>query len=362
MTHIDTLIDRLLQEQPVTEAINLSFANCTIRVQSDSSTLITQLRRYYEPFVTSVDHPEIIITALERPEVDLKLTYQPKAPEPNKPKIKEEYVDLPGGRVVRKRLTGMHFIFGGGRHLTIGPCVANDNQVINFINNRFMAWKLRQGCLLYHAAAVATHGRGVALSGFSGMGKSTLALKIMSLGADFVSNDRLMVQGTGPTRTMFGVPKLPRINPGTILNNPNLLQLLTPEEQQRFSALSRDELWKLEHKYDAYISQCFGPGRFHLQAEMQGLIVLNWQRSSQPLQIRRVDLDRRQDLMPAFMKSVGLFFGADPEEFTLEAPAEHYLAQLVKLPVIELTGGVDFGQAAEWVWRTMQSGNWSALT
>ena len=70
-----------------------------------------------------------------------------KTPDPGKTKIKEEYVDLDDGRIVRKRLTGMLFVFGGGQNVAVGPCGANLNQVINFINNRYIEWLLcRPAC------------------------------------------------------------------------------------------------------------------------------------------------------------------------------------------------------------------------
>ena len=66
-------------------------------------------------------------------------------------------------------------------HAAVGPCLANDNQIVNFINNRLIEVRLRAGDLLFHAAGVARNGRGLALAGFSGAGKSTLALAIMRL-------------------------------------------------------------------------------------------------------------------------------------------------------------------------------------
>lgn len=41
-------------------------------------------------------------------------------PDPGKSKVKEEYADFPDGRLVRKRLTGMVFVFGEGDHLAMG--------------------------------------------------------------------------------------------------------------------------------------------------------------------------------------------------------------------------------------------------
>ena len=77
-------------------------------------------------------------------------------------------------------------------------------------------------------------GAGLVIAGFAGAGKSTLALEIMGHGTDFISNDRVMVSRQGQTLTMAGVAKMPRINPGTVLNNPNLASVMNAEDRARF--------------------------------------------------------------------------------------------------------------------------------
>ena len=100
--------------------------------------------------------------------------------------------------------------------------------------------------------------------GFSGTGKSTLALHIMRSGTDFISNDRVMVEKAFQQHTMYGVAKMPRINPGTVLNNDSLQSVIPEQERLEFEALPPDELWDLEHKYDAFIDHCFGRRKFTL--------------------------------------------------------------------------------------------------
>ena len=61
----------------------------------------------------------------------------------------------------------------------------------------------------------------------------------------------------------------------------------------------------------------------------------------------RVRLADRRDLMPAFMKDVGLFYEfEDPSEPSM-ASQNAYLELLGDLPVLEIDGGVDFHQAAK---------------
>jgi HprK-related kinase B len=331
---------------PSVAQLILAFDDCRIGVQTNSPELAYNLREYFSDFLSEDTTVDMLLTAHEAPPPELPHIFMSKEPDPGKNKIKEEFVDLSDGRLVRKRLTGMVFAFGGDDSLAVGPCLANANQVINFINNRFISWKLRQGCLLGHAAGVVLHGRGLALAGFSGMGKSTLALHLMSRGTDFISNDRVMIREDGPGLFMYGVAKLPRINPGTALNNPDLIEVIPPQEQERFRNLSPEELWSLEHKYDVFLDHCFGLGRFALAAPMEGLVILNWQRGPATTVIREVDLRQRRDLLPAFMKSTGLFFlPEDGEE--IDHSEEAYLNRLEKTRVFEVSGGVDFDRACD---------------
>ncbi len=308
-------------------------------------SLLDKLTKYFKPFVKAHSKTDILIT-VHQARVEFDTSYTVKKPDPGKTKIKEEYVDLPDGRIVRKRLTGMHFIFDGKNNLALGPCQENDNQVVNFINNRFIEWKLKQGCLLGHAAGVIHRGQGLALAGFSGMGKSTLALHLMSRGASFVSNDRLLIERKNNSCRMSGVAKLPRVNPGTVLHNNDLSSVISAAERQRFARLSVDELWALEHKFDANIEKCFGPDRFVLSAIKGGLVILNWQRNQEPVFANRVNLNERPDLLAAFMKGTGLFYlpkNDGPNNF----PATRYLEILQDVTVIELCGGIDFDRGAD---------------
>ncbi len=341
--------------------LRLRFGECVIDVRTNNPSLITNLTRYYSDFLDSGtgsesgNPPDMIVTALETDVWNPDLPWIVKQPDPGKTKIKEEYLDLTleqgEGRFVRKRLTGMLFYFDRETHLAVGPCQANDNQVINFINSRFIQWMLDRNGLLCHAAGVSLNGNGLALAGFSGMGKSTLALHMMRRGLDFVSNDRLLIQDTrsGPLPhgpTMHGVAKLPRVNPGTILGNPSLAGLLDASQKEAYARMEPDELWNLEHKHDVYLDECFGQGKFLDSARMVGLVILNWKPKYPRTSLELVNLTQRPELLDTVIKSPGLFFLPRPDVAYRFQP-ESYLDIFKKCAIFEAQGGVDFDHVAD---------------
>jgi HprK-related kinase B len=100
----------------------------------------------------------------------------------------------------------------------------------------------------------------------------------------------------------------------------------------------------LERKYDVLIEQCYGPGRFALQAPFAGLAVLNWRRDGGAVRTVEVHPRKRPDLVGAFRKDTGLFFA--PDEPELHIPSlEDYARRLEQAPMLEITGGVDFPAA-----------------
>lgn len=351
-------IESVRRQLPADRSLTITMDGYTIRLLANDPAITAALKGYFSPFLSpdGGDETAATITVHEGtpPLADVPFTVKP--PDPGKEKIKEEFLALADGRCVRKRLTGMVFLFSENDHLAVGPCLDNLNQVINFVNNRFIQWKLCSGSLLGHAAGISIDGRGLAMAGFSGAGKSTLALELMRRpDCIFISNDRLMIQPRDGGLEMTGVAKLPRINPGTALNNPNLSSILSPEDKARFSSLPESELWDLEHKYDVPLDQCFGPERFSLKATMKGLVLLNWKRNQDPLTVRPVVLSERRDLLPAFMKSTGLFF-LESDACGMPEPTEDaYIDMLSRCKVWEFSGGADFEGAGRQCRKLLES-------
>ncbi|MFW5836398.1 MAG: HprK-related kinase B, partial [Desulfovibrionaceae bacterium] len=340
------LADRIRSTHPCQYALNLAFGDLVVRVETNTRALMLALRDYFGPFVTDRHFADITVSAHQAQPPELPCEFTVKQPDPGKTKLKEEFADLEDGRVLRKITTGMVFVYGENDHLAVGPCLENANQVINFIDALHIQHMLKKGCLLGHAAGVASHGRGLCMAGFSGAGKSTLALHVMSLGASFVSNDRVMIESAEQGLVMHGVAKLPRINPGTALNNPNLVGILEEQDVQRYRSMAPADLWSLEEKYDVFIDQCFGPGRFQITAPMDALVILSWKLADEPCRIRTVDPAERPELLEAIRKSAGLFYLPGESDPAPLRPVEDYVQVLSRCTVIEMAGGVDFDKAA----------------
>jgi HprK-related kinase B len=171
----------------------------------------------------------------------------------------------------------------------------------------------------------------------------------MSRGADYVSNDRLLIAESDDGPRMAGVPKMPRVNPGTLLNNPDLAGILPDDRRGALRALSREELWAIEEKYDVDVEDCFGAGRLLMEAPLSLFVVLNWNRASgAPFSLRRASLADRPDLLDPIMKPPGPFVVTARDDvprtiFGLDRNA--YLTRLRGVTILEATGRVDFDAA-----------------
>ncbi len=329
------------------QTVDLCLDGLNIRLRSNSGALLDGLQTYFSHVTGPLETADIEVIAIECPAPELAVDFVDWKREPGKSGRKDSYHDVPQGRLVRKVRTGMVFLQSEQWRIAAGPCVEYDNQVINFINAQYMNWLQQNDWLICHAAALTHRGRAFGLAGFSGGGKSTLMLHALENPAfSYLTNDRLFIKAHDGKVQCRGIPKLPRVNPGTIVNNRRLQALVTEDERARLLALPRDELWDIEDKYDVMIDKVYGDERIATSAPLAGFIVLNWRRDSdQPARLQAIDINERRDLLAAIMKSPGPFYQyADGHFFddqtTLDATP--YLDALNGVPVYEVSGGIDF--------------------
>jgi len=334
------------------DELYLQLGECCLRLRSNSAEHVAQLRDYFAHVVGEPAQPDLDILAIEREPADLGIDFIDWKREPGKTGRKDAYFDLPDARLVLKVRTGMVFLQSDSQRIAAGPCIQYDNQVINFINAQYMNWLQHRNWLICHASGLVYKGHGLGIAGFSGGGKSTLMLKLLDHpGVAYLTNDRLFVRQEQGSAQAVGIPKLPRINPGTIVHNPKLHGLMSAEQREAMLALPPAELWELEDKYDVHLEQVYGPDSILPEAPLNAFLVLNWQRGSdEPTQVEAVDIAQRHDLLGAIMKSPGPFYQYPDGSFfqdTTGFDEAAYLEALKGVTVYEAKGGVDFEALVE---------------
>ncbi len=334
------------------DALWLQLGECRLRLRSNSPEHVAQLRAYFSHVAGTPGEPDLDLIAIEREEPALDVAFVDWKREPGKSGRKDAYCDFPGGRLVLKVRTGMVFLQSEGLRIAAGPCRRYDNQVINFVNAQYMNWLQHRDWLICHAAGLVRGDWGLGIAGFSGGGKSTLMLRLLEHdGVAYVTNDRLFVKRDTDGTRMVGIPKLPRINPGTIVHSEKLSGMIEPRQHEELLALPPQELWELEEKYDVHVEQVYGPHSIVQEGPLSAFLVLNWQRQdAAPLRVEAVDVARRRDLLGAIMKSPGPFYQYPDGRFfqdTTELDQSAYLDVLHEVPVFEAQGGVDFEALAD---------------
>ena len=334
------------------DELYLTLDGCVLRLRSNSTELLAGLGDYFSHVVSDAGTPDVDIIAIERAAPELGIDFIDWKREPGKTGRKDSYVELPGGRLVRKVRTGMVFLQSEDHVIAAGPCRQYDNQVINFINSQYMNWLQNRGWLICHAAGLVYRGKCLGIAGFSGGGKSTLMLHLLDNDETaYLTNDRLFMQAASGGIMARGIPKLPRINPGTIVHNEKLHSLIPAAQREALLQLPKTELWELEEKYDVHIDRVYGPGRIVTEAPLGAFLILDWQRDSdQELQLERVELATHRELLGAVMKSPGPFYQYPDGSFLQDTAAfdeAAYLQALENVAVYVARGRIDFSALAE---------------
>jgi HprK-related kinase B len=340
----------LMQGVVLCEApLQLTIGDCNLLIRSDSPSLLERLAGYFQHLPKGVGLANFELIAIEGDRIETGLAFVDWRREVGKSGRKDAYVDLRDARLVLKVRTGMLFLQSEPWRIAAGPCIAYDNQLINFINSQVMNWLQQQDWLICHAAALILGGHGIALAGFSGGGKSTLMLHLMEHPqACYLTNDRLFLRPRGGRVEAVGIPKLPRINPGTLVHNPRLSPLIDEQRREQLLELPQQALWELEEKFDVDVVRLYGQNRIDTSTPtlLEAMVILNWSReASAPVKMTKVDIGQRRELLEAVMKSPGPFFQDSLGEFIGDdAPLqpEPYLELLKGVPIYEVTGKIDF--------------------
>jgi len=251
---------------------------------------------------------------------------------------KESYYDTPNGRVVVKKRTGMVIYSDGPTRIVMGDAIANVNQVINAIQQVYMEEHVDRDYFLLHAAAVASpRGGGVLIASPSGVGKSSAALATMDKGFKFMSNDRVLVQLADAGARLVGVPKKPRINPGTVLALPSLHHLIPEPQRNEYAQMEPADLWRLESKLDVDVESVYGPNALVFEAPLKYAFLLEWAPGAGAPHIRTASLAEGVERLEKQLVTEGPYRPSPQPIPSIDALA----AMLSDSSVFLVEGGVD---------------------
>ncbi|MBN1368437.1 MAG: HprK-related kinase B [Dehalococcoidales bacterium] len=281
--------------------VELSIQDIPFTVLTNSAELEKRLREYLSVYIRAkhIETGHLFYAIVGELDIDSdKLVDIPRTL--SKKAVKEAAYDTQKGRVILKKRTGVIVLQEQDVRVVVGDLVSNINQVINVIDEVFIADYLKQGYVLLHSSAVVDRdGNGIVFTSESGSGKSTMAVAMLEHGFHYLSNDRVLLKLKGDYVTILGVPKKPRLNPGTILVLPRLHQLLRPEEISEYTKLEPEKLWYLEDKHDLDVDSIYGIGTTVTQAKLVACFILNWERGSGPLVIDKIsEKERVKSLKP----------------------------------------------------------------
>lgn len=314
------------------DRVVLRFGSLTVAVATSDARIQDQLRSYFRGFAvakTTARADMVIEASLEHAQSPrMKLV-------PWDARGKESFVDTDRGRLIRKDRTGVVITVEGRRWSIRGDLHRNFSQLLNLVGTAYGLSLMDLGGAMLHASAVVRSGRALAVIGQSGSGKSSVAVRLLERGFDFLANDRVIVESNASGVFAHGLPKLPRVNPGTLLAGKQTRSLIDERSRRRYARLSPSELWHLEEKYDLDVERALGRA-WTLSAPFACAFVLNWRLGGGDLVIQQLEPGQAFDAIQTATKSFG------PFDLKLSRRSDRALRSLARsVPVYRVTGAQD---------------------
>jgi HprK-related kinase B len=282
--------------------LHLRFGALPVDVHTEDPRVRSRLESYFDAFVARKGKASAVqVDALVglAPDVGLDFT-------PWNARGKDSFADGPRGRFIRKERTGVLIEARAGRWRITGDLHRNFSQLVNVLGVVYGLSILDRGGAMLHASAVVRDGAALAIIGQSGTGKSSTAVRLLELGFDFLSNDRVIIEARRGGLIAHGLPKLPRVNPGTLLMGDRTKTLLDGAKRHRYQRLPADELRQVEDKYDLDVRETLGRA-WQLSAPLRCAIVLSWRAGHDELVLQRLEPGQALEAMRAAAKSFGAF-------------------------------------------------------
>jgi len=334
-----TELDEVRRRYPPTESVTFSFLGVALSVHTNDARVASGLARYFSPFRAEVPPSGALpIYVLQGSPVYDPGRLQDVARQGPGRSVKEAYYDVAGGRIVVKRRTGMVIYIAEPEHCVVGDTFRNLHQAANLVTTVFAKAMLRRGYVMLHASAALGDDGGLAFAAQSGAGKSTMALALVEAGYRFVTNDRLLVRLHEGQIEMVGLPRIPRVNPGTLLRLSRLTPLLPQPDRQRYEDMTPEALWATEEKRDVEVDAIFGPGTFQLTGWLRVIYALAWRRGGAACAVHPLDPAARRVALRGMAKQLGVQDLEPPPAPAQEAALDAIAAAI---PIYEVTGHPD---------------------
>lgn len=325
-------------ESSISATVQLRFIDVRVDVHTNSLRLASRLSSYFRGFLATSGDPDTTITAIAGPAHYDASRLQPWRPKPDRVP-KESYYDDGSTRVILKNRTGILITVSPFGCTVAGDVEQHWNQVVNLIGTQFGIAMQDAGYAMVHASAVAVSGGNDALIflGNSGSGKTSLALQLIEQGGhEYVSNDRVLMKPVGEAVDVVGIPKKPRVNPGTMLASERLRRFVSLPRRHRYEALPSDKLWDLEDKTDVDVESALGV-RWRLNATLARAYSLEWKPRGEGLHVAPLGAHAALAAMRATAKDFGCFdLNLPRRNFDTQL---HQIAERVKF--IRITGKAD---------------------
>jgi HprK-related kinase B len=341
------LLERVRRTHAPEHDLALSIQGTPILVTSNDRSLIERLGDYFSPYVVaSAGSASLLVYALQGDAIfdPCQLIEVPRPGSPRGPK--ESFYDTFDVRVIHKTRTGVTLYVSEIAHAIAGDLRAHFNQVVNAITMVFAKSVLNRGFGMLHASAVCGPRGGVAFASASGSGKSTCALALVEAGHRFVTNDRLLIKARGSNVHMNGVPKMPRVNPGTLLQSPRLARLLSASKRETYAALDRGMLWRIEDKYDVDVDRVYGTDTFQLAGRLRAIFFLHWGLDQDGWDVRELDGAERLAEMRLVAKTLGVY-DTDPARDIQQRGVFERAAE--RIAAFSVRGKTDVHRLKTWV-------------
>lgn len=321
-------------------ATHLNIGGVPVRIAVNTERLAGKVRRYFAPFVCAPFEGGLTVVGVQAQPFFRAERLADVERKSGTPKV--ACYDEDGLRVIFKKRTGVVHYVRSDTFYAVGDLERHPQQLLNLVATAFGCWLRREGYVALHASAVSAGGLAIVFAGNSGSGKSSAALTMMNQGFDFVSNDRVFLRRTDGLVEVVGVPKWPRVNPGTLMANPKLRGILAADRHDVYSRLSPEELWELEHKHDVFVTTVYGKNRVSLKAFLISLYVLTWRHGRGPADAEAVPGGDVGRLLTPMVKTevYDVRSGDLPNEDELSA-------LLAGHSVVHVSGGVDMARLLE---------------